>query len=369
MQTTESRPPASESSELRRLCREGMLFEVQEWIGSGRSVARRSPQSESPLVIAAHRGFHSLVRLLLEREECRPDRDEALAAAAAGGHLETIKLLAANGASTDKLCVDGVIECGNIDVIMLLQSQGLDLETGYPIAHALACKSESALVLVKRLRRKISTVAYQASMALRHFVADGDEQWVTKLKKAGASPRKPVWKLHPDKHERIEFSALDEAALTQSYRILWRLGVRKTDDLQGMLESACVFMDTAKIKFLISRGAEINDQPSGSSTLLERTLMALAHGNYHKPPSAHEHSDRAWQLANELVDMGARWIPAKSSMRDVRFWICKAEPGRTRAVSKLLLRNGCASPETVRKLFSTPMIRRHVGERLPSDQL
>ena len=351
-------------SGLCRLCHEGMLFEVQEWIRTGGSVSRPSGRGRLPLVVAAGRGFHSLVALLLECEESCPDKDKALTAAASGGHLETIRLLIEHGADIGKVSAGDVVESAAPDTICFLYEQGVDFETGYPVAQALANKSEHALLLVKNCRGKIPAVAYQAAMALRHFVRDGDEQWVTKLKKAGASPRKRVWQLRPDKHERIEFSALQDAALIGSYRILWRLGVRKTDDLQGMLESACIFMDTAKIKFLISRGALINDQPSGGSTLLEHTLTTLAHGHYFRTPSARDQSDRAWKLANELVDMGARWIPDKSSMRNVRFWICKAEPGRTAAVAKLLLKNGCAPPETVRKLFSTPMIRRHAGDRL-----
>jgi hypothetical protein len=52
------------------LCKSGKLFEVQEWIASGKPV--NPPPSESgyrkksPLEIAIELGFHSLIKVLLE---------------------------------------------------------------------------------------------------------------------------------------------------------------------------------------------------------------------------------------------------------------------------------------------------------------
>ena len=52
------------------LCRAGRLFEVQEWIASGKPVnpppLGKGTQPKTPLQIAVDSGFHSLVRVLLE---------------------------------------------------------------------------------------------------------------------------------------------------------------------------------------------------------------------------------------------------------------------------------------------------------------
>jgi hypothetical protein len=52
------------------LCKAGKLFEVQEWIGSGKPVNPPPSVSgykrKSPLEIAIDLGFHSLVKVLLD---------------------------------------------------------------------------------------------------------------------------------------------------------------------------------------------------------------------------------------------------------------------------------------------------------------
>ncbi|MEQ8851768.1 hypothetical protein [Gimesia sp.] len=54
-----------------QLCREGKVFQVQEWIIENRPVDPPAPanggnQKHTPLRYAIERGFHSLVEVLLE---------------------------------------------------------------------------------------------------------------------------------------------------------------------------------------------------------------------------------------------------------------------------------------------------------------
>jgi len=51
----------AEEREFRRFCSEGMLFEVQEWLRNGREIPGDGTDEESPLVLVARMGFHSLV--------------------------------------------------------------------------------------------------------------------------------------------------------------------------------------------------------------------------------------------------------------------------------------------------------------------
>lgn len=55
-----------ETTELCRLCQEGMFVEVGEWIRTGKDTAPHPRARQDPLCIAAGKGFHSLVKLLCD---------------------------------------------------------------------------------------------------------------------------------------------------------------------------------------------------------------------------------------------------------------------------------------------------------------
>src|SRR4051812_33222059 len=57
--------PNPDADHVLQLCREGRLFELQQWIAAGRSIAMPSDYRKSPLAIAVQTGFHSLIELLL----------------------------------------------------------------------------------------------------------------------------------------------------------------------------------------------------------------------------------------------------------------------------------------------------------------
>ncbi len=340
-----------------------MLYEVEVLIREGHRVVSE-PGGDCPLTISAARGFHSLVKLLLEQGQTQEVLDRALTAAAVGGNLEVVRLLLDRGANVAIVPVRDVVSCPSPDVAHLLYSRGLDMETGHPLAHALTNESEEALAFFARYREAIPILQIQAAMALRHFVLHADERWITKLIRAGADPRMPVPKLYSGRNERALFSAQQDAAFRGSFRLLWRLGVRKTDDLQDLLELACWDVDPAKIWFLIQRGAKINDQPGGGSSILQRCLIALGDGNYYGLGLYHERAERAWSLAQELVAKGARWIPSRDDIRHVRMWLRYSDSSRCADVAELLITNNAAPMDVVAKLFGTPMIRKHLGWRL-----
>ena len=60
--------PNPDADHVLQLCREGRLFELQQWIAAGRSIVMPSDYRKSPLGIAVQTGFHSLIELLLQHE-------------------------------------------------------------------------------------------------------------------------------------------------------------------------------------------------------------------------------------------------------------------------------------------------------------
>ncbi len=353
----------ADAREFRRLCREGMLFEVQAWIRSGKPLPQDGDGKEAPLALAAGKGFHSLVKLLLEQTPSQACRDEALARAGAGGNPEVCRLLLANGAGVHLVRAAEVIQCGNLEVADLLMSAKMDIETDYPLAHAIVNHSKEALAFLKRCRRRSKSVRRQGAMALKYFVTEDDEWQATRVKRAGADARLRVPDLYPRwKNCRWETSALYEAACSGTYRMLLRMGVRKSDDIPDLLDIACLRMNRAKVLHILSRsGWPINDQADGGSSVLHRCLRKLGHGGYFHMLSATKEAEEAWAFATELVRRGARWVPDRSMLRDVRFYLRFADRHRAVELARLLVEGKGASRETVTTLFGTPMIRRWLG--------
>ena len=90
--------PPSKAKELLDLCHAGKLYEVEEWIAAGETLLVPQESKKTPLQIAVHNGFHSLVLLLARNETNQKVKNDALAEATKLRRLELMQLLLAYGA-------------------------------------------------------------------------------------------------------------------------------------------------------------------------------------------------------------------------------------------------------------------------------
>jgi hypothetical protein len=68
----------TDAKDLLRLCKEGRLFDVQNWIASGKSLCVPSDLRTTPLKVALDAGFHSLVEVLAQNEPKQELKNRAL---------------------------------------------------------------------------------------------------------------------------------------------------------------------------------------------------------------------------------------------------------------------------------------------------
>lgn len=352
-----------EANEIRRWCREGMLYEVEDWLRAGNSIPTEGDKMRTPLVLAAGKGFHSLVKLLLRQTWPQNCLDAALGRAAAGGHLETIRLLLAHGAKIGEVIAKELVICGNPEVVYLLVEQGVDIETGFPLAHEIAHEVPNALELLRKGRNKLKTIRFQGAIALQCLVRYEREHSVTRLIHAGASPRLEVPYLHDYERTRHTYptSAMWEAFKSGSFRMFIRMGARKSDNLQEYLNKSwyCKF-EWSIMKQLIQRGAKINDQPSGGSTVIDSCLWCR--GDFAHYRFSWETSEKAFIALGKLAEMGGRWIPDDSLLKRIRFNLLKLDPGDWLALVRLLVEGHVATPETAWKLCNSKVLRNRLGE-------
>jgi hypothetical protein len=340
-----------------------MLYEVDDWIRSGNIIPTEGDKTCSPLALAAGKGFHSLGKLLLRQTWPQSCLDAALGRAAAGGYLETIKLLLEHRANIGEVVAKELVRCGNPEAVYLLVAKGVDIETGFPLAHAIAYEVPSAMALLRQGRKKLETIQIQAAIALKHAVMEGEEHRVTRLIHAGASPRLKVSCLY-DYEERgfpYKTSAMREAFMSGSFRMFIRMGARKSDDLQEYLNDSyfCKY-EWSIMKQLIHRGAKINDQPAGGSTVIDGCLWHS--GFFARYGMSQECSEKAFEAIGKLAELGGRWVPDDHTIKDTRFGLIKQDASKWLKLVQLFVERHVATPDTVWKLCNTKAVREHLGE-------
>lgn len=355
----------SEECEVRRWCREGMYCEVESWLQEGHAISTEGDKMRSPLVLASGKGFHSLVKLLLGHTAW-PQRclDAALGRSAAGGHYEVTKLLLEYGANVGDVVAKELVVCGNPEVVYLLVSKGVDIETRNPLAHAIFDEDPRALILHKQGQERLDTIKRQGAIALRQHVIYEKEHAAERLFRAGCDSRLEV----PDYNAylfspracSLPSSAMWEVFKKGSFRLFMIMGPTRKKELQYYLNHSwfCDF-NWPKMKMLIHRGAKINDHPDGGSEIMDHCLWHL--NDFKRFGLFRESEENAWLSLKKLADMGGRWIPDEHVFRQARYVLADLEDARCFELAKVLVESKAADADLVWKLYNTPKLRQCRG--------
>lgn len=358
------KPPRDEDAEhLLRFCREGRLFELQEWLGAGKPLTVPAYYRHAPLHVALDTGFHSLIELLLQHETEQAVKDEVLRQACWRGQRSVMRLALTYGASISAVSFQDVVETWDREVVQIFVAGGADLVTNAPFAHAFKARVKAALGIFldcKRARPDLAeALQKQVDMALRQACQDDDLKWVSLLMWLGANPRtKGLTTEDLDSSDAVEDADDRQSALQIACRrkpeILKRLKPDPAlDDLRELIAAATSLVTTPEtVAYLVRLGADINDKADGGSTVLDTCLRNFAwkemvwdhwHRNVTVPISNLGQSLAALRF---VIEKGARWTPDDRSIADTRRSLYRVE-GEAIAVVLDLLRKHQACDETV----------------------
>ena len=138
----------AEIQPLLELCKAGKLFEIQEWIAAGNVV--NSPiypshraSRRSPLEIAIERGFHSLVKVLLEGGAATESTgyDGPVEKALDMRRLDLIQLFVEHGYDAKSVDMERVFATWDPTIMAYFIDNGADVEDGNPLAWAMLPQS------------------------------------------------------------------------------------------------------------------------------------------------------------------------------------------------------------------------------------
>lgn len=359
----------AESKDLLKLCSDGKLYAIADWIASGKSIHVAPEAKGRPLQVALDLGFHSLVELLVRNETDQSEKDEALKRAVEIRRFDLVELLVVHGADPLAIPFADVLCEWNPEVIRFFLSRGADVVTGAPFAEAFRYKIRTAIgpyLEVKRARPELACeLQEQADRALRHFCYEGNLKWVSLLMWTGADPRSkgPNMFDWSDETDTDSFTtAIEEACSKGRLDIVKRLGIDpKKDDLREPLRCAVWSGDEHVIEYLLESGVDPNDKPNGGSQALDRCLHKFHFATLSSRPLISK-----WQLNSEfsclrqLVKHKARWVPNDHSINDLRRILFKCDPEVTTELVAILKSNDACLDDTIRRLLSTPRMKSHM---------
>lgn len=356
--------PAGDPDELaalHRLCKEGRLYEIEEWIRSGRplqvepDLPRKERPRDSALEIALDRGDQALALLLL----CNgydPDDEEysPLDLALRARRLDLVDLLLEWGADPHRVDLEDLFGTYRSKLFDRFRRLGVDLTAGHGIARTLAYHTSNKPLFgfAKRLRRREPKVQAELDAALVYHARRGNEKGVSLCLWAGADPHAPACDIHycdcaeeDDSDEGRSFrgfSAIYRACLSGQVEVLEKLEPDPDrDDFAALFRTAG---SGAVIEFLagIAPPKEIN-------LLVQDFVFRLTW-----PPDQW----RSLSRLERLFKVGGRWhAGSKEVIASVRGTLLRVSEETFVEVVKLFTKDDYCSDEVLIELGRTPAFR------------
>lgn len=368
----------TDAKTLLRLCKQGRLFEIQDWISEGKSIRVPPSVRTTPLKVALGTGFHSLVELLAANEPSQEVKNECLGHAVFLKRLDFIELLVEHGADTDSIAFIDVLQIWDPAIIRFFLDRGADFITGEPFAFAFRDKIRTALrpwrECLEKYPEAASELQEQADRALRHFCFTEDLKWVSLLMWAGADPRSngPTFDKDDFLDEEEAATALTAAAYAKNVEILKRLKPdEKKDPLDKLLTYAASFGRANTVQYLFELGAKPNDKPNGGSTALDKCLSSSLrfrdheywdYSYYRSSSKASKHSvSKTLDTIRFLLEHGALWRPDEAvELKQVRRNLFECEADVTSELVERLVKHAACTQETIHDLLGTPAMKKHL---------
>jgi ankyrin repeat protein len=368
-----------ETNPLAELCKNGRLFEVQEWITAGKPInpplvtTGRGPRI--PLQIAIDKGFHSLVKVLVQNGAiCIDNNYNALGHALQTRRFDLIKLLIEHGVDVHSVEMFNVFHTWDPEIMEYFIEKGADLEKGYPLAWALCDKIRSALGVVKRHQNRFPSFQEQINIALRYHCKEGNLKWVSLMLWAGADPfSKGPGTPEEESDPEEDLCALEYAALYRHIEIfdLKQIKISPENPISGkILEYACWVDNAGFLLKLIKNGIEPSNQNDNGSSLIQRCLSHLQytgrfswHGSSRKNEIDNSESRETLKIIHILVKHGAKWTPEDNhQINDARRSLLKMTADYTIEFIWIMATYRACDKDAILQLIRTPTIKRHIHQ-------
>ncbi|WP_254512270.1 ankyrin repeat domain-containing protein [Anatilimnocola floriformis] len=311
-------------------CKNGHLFEVQQWIAEGKPLnnpptsrhGRNRPMSA--LEFAIDRGFHSLVQILLEGGALQEPTDYEcpMNRAMKMRRVDIVRLLVEHGFDSTKVDMAEMFASWHPKIMELHIAGGADIRTGTPFAFAFVKRVRSALGVFRNCLTQSPDIMDQASAALRHHCVAGDLKWVSLMMWLGADPFQVGTALLAD-DDRLadhEMSACEWAAFYRNFKVFDLLAFRNLDltpQARELLPLLVRYEGHTALRRLLSKGVSPNDSSKGGCTAICKAIndaecsatVWIGPRSRQREPRESEGATQIFAGIKILLEHGAKWIP------------------------------------------------------------
>ena len=187
--------------DLHRVCREGRLYDVEEWIRAGRplQVVRdatvKGRRLASALEIALEARHHALALLpLCNGYDPNLEPSSPLDLALRARRWDLLDLLLEWGADPHRVCLTDLFDTYRSELFERFFALGVELTANHELAAALAYHSGNKPLFgfAKRHREQDGKFQKELNIALVHHADEGNEKGVQLCLWAGADPHAPA---------------------------------------------------------------------------------------------------------------------------------------------------------------------------------
>jgi hypothetical protein len=343
---------------LKDLVRAGKLAEVRQWIADGKPIVySEEARRQSVLEVAARSGFHAMVEEIVKTWADTHALNKALEWALRGRDADIARLLVEHGADVNSVSLVDVAECYDKDLMRLFLESGVDISRWDALARAIAAGARPLIGVFKEYCHNRPDAQVQLAKALKHFIREKSEKWVSLSLWMGADPRLVTTETGREDAD-LASSALEDACLEGDFEIvrLFKLD-RQRDDLNYLL-GRFFCLNIRVVDHLLAHGASINNKPNGGCSLLD-TWFERFRADAPVGPRA-DLSEATETVIAALIRRGARLVPeGKRAYRDIRRRICEL-PQTTRSDFMKLISKACA-PEVFWEIVRTKTMEEALG--------
>ena len=360
-----------EISPLVELCRKGQLFEVHEWIAAGKPVNRPEPVPyerralPSPLEVAVEKGFHSLVRVLLEAGALNESRLSAspIHMAIHAKRMDLIELMLECGMDMSEVDMDVVFGTWDPNLMEYFIGKGADMETGNPLAVALSDGIRTALKIYFKYKDRYPSFREQLNIALRHHAGAGHRKWIALTLWAGADPYAPGL-TEPDDDD--EATAVEYAVLSgqpEAFDMLTRKRFDPDDpDLLAVFRYPAAKRCVETMERIVARGFRFTRLLPESSRVIQDNLEHLPYGGIESPYLVSNKPKASMVAIRIMAEHGARWMPSAAQIKEVRKVLLKMPPAYVDYLAWVMTTNMACDPAVLEELLRTPAIQAHIAK-------
>jgi hypothetical protein len=343
--------------ELHRLCRGGLLYEVEKWIRDGRplqaakGVTAKGRRMLSALEIGLETENRSLIRLLLcNGYDSNLESSCPVSTAIRNRTWDLMELLLTWGADPMRVSPRAVCESYTTEIIERFYALGVDLTVDHVLGAMLAEHSSNKPLFgfAKRHREHDPKIQTDLNMALGHHAGrDGSEKGVLLCVWAGADPHTRAPSLRypsdPDDEDGDHGStAIEEACHAGNVRILEKLGPDPSrDDFDNLYPWAPNgLMIDLLARFTLPRKEAV-------SSVIRSQLFWLQDHPFINPRSA--------DTVRQLFHVGVRWVTATpQEINDIRRSLLRMRDYTFVEVVKIFATGDNCAPTILEALARTP---------------